>query len=259
MLIAGRVAVLVSLLVYVAVFFFRIHLSRQGHVPQIRRLAGIDAIEEAVGRATETGRPVHHTVGPASVMSNQAPITLAGLASMRFVAGLTAKYNTKLITTVCKPETYPIVIDMVRQSYVTAGRPDAFDQDAMVRFLSPDQFAFTSMAVGIMHREQVAANVMIGYFMAESLILAETGHAVGAIQIAGTNVQPQIPFFVVACDYSMIGEEVYTIPAYLDRDPVALGSIAGQDMVKLVIVMLMFVGSLAATMGSKFLVQILNK
>ncbi len=61
----------------------------------------------------------------------------------------------------------------------------------------------------LLFREQVASNIMIGQFAAEALILAEPGNTVGAIQIAGTTNAYQIPFFVVACDYVILGEEIF--------------------------------------------------
>jgi hypothetical protein len=76
-------------------------------------------------------------------------------------------------------------------------------------------------------------------FDAESLILAETGNSIGAIQIAGTGSPAQIPFFVTACDYTLIGEEFFTASAYLSNKPELVGSIKGQDIVKLLVMIAM--------------------
>ena len=79
------------------------------------------------------------------------------------------------------------------------------------------------------------------------LILAETGNSIGAIQIAGTGSSSQIPFFVTACDYTLIGEEFYAASAYLSGSPEMLGSIKGQDYVKvgcMILIMLVFICSL---------------
>ena len=86
---------------------------------------------------------------------------------------------------------------------------------------------------GIMLREKPAAVFYQGKFYAESLLLAETGSSIGAIQIAGTGSSSQIPFFVTACDYVLIGEEFYAASAYLSGSPEMIGSIKGQDYVKL--------------------------
>jgi hypothetical protein len=100
-----------------------------------------------------------------------------------------------------------------------------------------------------MVREKPAAIFLLGTFYAESLILAETGRSVGAIQISGTAMPSQIPFFVAACDYTLIGEELFAASAYLSREPKLLGSLKGQDAAKLFFILIIVVGVIAATIG----------
>ena len=120
------------------------------------------------------------------------------------------------------------------EAYLKSGRPDLFYDD-MVHYISEDQFAYAAGVNGIMMREKPAACFYQGKFYAESLIFAETGNSIGAIQIAGTGSQSQIPFFVTACDYTLIGEEFFTASAYLSGKPEMLGSIKGQDIVKSIV------------------------
>jgi hypothetical protein len=89
----------------------------------------------------------------------------------------------------------------------------------------------------------------MGYFYAESLILAETGAATGAIQIAGTDAVAQLPFFITACDYTLIGEELYAASAYLSREPLLLGSLKGQDWAKVLFLVCAITGSLLSLAG----------
>ncbi|MCA9796725.1 MAG: hypothetical protein KC910_33175, partial [Candidatus Eremiobacteraeota bacterium] len=131
------------------------------------------------------------------------------------------------------------------------GRPDAFVADN-VRYLTDDQFGYTAGIDGMMLRERPAANFYMGKFYAESLILAETGHATGAIQIAGTAMPSQLPFFVAACDYTLIGEELFAASAYLSKDPLQVGSLRGQDVGKAIVMVCLVVGALAITFGFDF-------
>ena len=68
----------------------------------------------------------------------------------------------------------------------------------------------------------------------------------GAIQIAGTDATTQLPFFVVACDYTLIGEELYAASAYLSREPLAVGALKGQDWGKFVFMVFLVVGTVLA-------------
>ena len=112
----------------------------------------------------------------------------------------------------------------MKSSYLDAGRPELYRQDD-VFFVTQDQFGYTAAVNGIMLRERPATNFYIGKFYAESLVLAETGNLAGSIQIAGTDEITQIPFFVAACDYTLIGEELYASSAYLSQEPPLLGTL----------------------------------
>lgn len=259
MIFPGRASVGAAMLIFAVMFFYKVFQVRSGKMPQIRRLAALDAIDEAIGRATELGRPIHQALSYQSITSSSAsPMLISAIAVTRYVSRKTAQMDTRFVVTVGSPETFSVAEEVVRSSYLEVGKPDAYDP-SMVRFLSPEQFAYTTATIGIMNREKVAANILIGYFAAESLILAETGHSLGAIQIAGTAVMPQIPFFVVACDYCLIGDEIFAVSAYLEKDADAIATIAGEDLAKAASALLILAGSAFVTFGSKALINLLSK
>lgn len=211
----------------------------------IRKIAGLQALDEAVGRATEMGKPVLYVVGLADVDDIQ---TMASLSILSHVARKTAEYDTPIVTTTARAVAFSAAQEIVRDAFSVAGRPDAFSVES-VRYISDDQFGYTAGVDGIMVREKPAANFYIGNFYAESLILAETGYATGSIQIAGTAQPSQVPFFVAACDYTLIGEELYAASAYLSRDPLQVGSLRGQDVGKAIVMILLVLCSLLYSAG----------
>ncbi|MEI7835102.1 MAG: DUF6754 domain-containing protein [Planctomycetota bacterium] len=194
----------------------------------IRRIAGLDAVDEAIGRATEMGRPVYfvHGLGGVGDLSTMAALTILGRIARR-----AAEYDTRVRVMNCDPIVTAVSQEVVQQAYTQAGRPDAYNPDE-VSLISSEQFAYVAAVGGLMVRERPAAIFMIGYFYAESLYLAETGASTGAIQIAGTDAYTQLPFFITTCDYTLIGEELYAASAYLSREPRMLGSLRGQDVGK---------------------------
>jgi hypothetical protein len=100
-----------------------------------------------------------------------------------------------------------------------------------------------------MSRERVASSFYFGSFFAEALILAETGHHIGALQVAGTPQITQLPFFIAACDYCIIGDEYYAGSAYLSKEPTLLGSLVGQDLGKLVIIAALIAGVIGVSIS----------
>ncbi|MBI3925559.1 MAG: PQQ-binding-like beta-propeller repeat protein [Armatimonadetes bacterium] len=214
----------------------------------LRRLPGLNAVDEAVGRATEMGKPVLYVTGLADVDDIQ---TLASLSILGYVARKAAEYDTPILVPTARAVVMSTAQEVVKESYTAAGRPDAFQPDN-VRYLTDDQFGYTAGVDGMMMRDQPAANFFMGTFYGESLILAETGHAAGAIQIAGTAMPSQLPFFVAACDYTLIGEELYAASAYLSRDPLQVGSLRGQDLGKAILMACLAVGAITVSLGIDF-------
>ncbi len=217
----------------------------------LRRIPGLDAVEEAVGRATEMGRSVLYMTGSGELSGGGDPSSLATIAAT-VILGEVAKRVASYGADIKIPHRAPIVMaicqEMVRESYLSVGRPDAYKEDANF-FITRDQFAYTAAVDGMMLREKPAANFFMGYYYAESLLLAETGAATGAIQIAGTDAEHQLPFFVTTCDYTLIGEELYAASAYLSREPALVGTLRAQDIGKAVLLGAMLGGAVLLALG----------
>jgi hypothetical protein len=246
-----RWSVLVAVVLFFSFVLWFIAQAQAGKKPFVRRIAGIDAIEEAGGRATEMGRSVLFMPGIRDINDIQ---TVAGLVILEGVARLTAKYETPITVPISYPIPFAIAQESVRSGYLHAGRPDQYDPGS-VRFISPEQFAYVAAVTGIIMRDRPAAHIFMGAFYAESLLLAETGFATGAIQVAGTANVHQLPFFVVACDYTLIGEELYAASAYLSGDPKLVGSLKGGDLLKVVTIVVIVIGCLLETANVHWLTR----
>ena len=211
--------------------YYYIDRARSGEEIYLRTIPGLKAIEEAVGRATEMGKSVLFVPGISDLDQVE---TITGLNILGHVAEHTAKYETSLNVPVSKSIVMEAGREVCKEAYLRAGRPDLYYDD-MVHYVTEEQFAYTAGITGIMERDKPAACFYLGKFYAESLILAEAGNSIGALQIAGTGSYSQIPFFVTACDYTLIGEEFFVASAYLSKKPELVGSIKGQDIVKLLV------------------------
>jgi hypothetical protein len=223
------------------IILYAIVSARGGRRLFIRRIPGLSAIDEAVGRATEMGRPMLFSTG----LSGIDIISLQALAIVQYVARMAARYGNRLIIPMVSPVLFAIAEELVREAYTAEGKPEAFRADD-IRFLSDQQFAYAAGVMGLINRERVASTFFFGYFYAEALLLSETGQEVGAIQIAGTPATTQIPFFLASCDYTIIGDEYYAATAYLTREPTLLGSLVGQDIGKGLLLLMIVIGTATA-------------
>lgn len=245
---------LVALIVAGFVIYF-IETARRGKKLFIRKIAGLDAVDEAIGRATEMGRPILYVPGIQDMDDVQ---TVAGITILGRVSRVVADYDTKIMMPVSRSLVMTAARETIKASYMAAGRPDAYNDD-MVSYVTDEQFGYVAAVDGIMVRQKPAACFYLGAFFAESLILAETGNSIGAIQIAGTAMPAQLPFFVAACDFTLIGEELFAASAYLSNEPKQLGSLKGQDVGKVIALTAIVIGTLAATIGSAWDIEFMNQ
>tara|TARA_B100000965_G_scaffold166621_1_gene138891 strand:- start:160 stop:1035 length:876 start_codon:yes stop_codon:yes gene_type:complete len=198
----------------------------------LRTIPGLKAVEEAVGRSTEMGRPILYVPG---IMDMNEVETVAGVVVLGHVANMTAQYETELDVPVARAIVMQSARQVAKEAYMTQGRPEMYNED-MVHYVTDDQFAYAAAVNGIMQRDEPAACLYMGKFFAESLLFAETGNSIGAIQIAGTGSQTQIPFFVTACDYTLMGEEFFAASAYLSKEPELIAGITAQDIIKVLLI-----------------------
>ena len=249
-----RINIFILFVVFSVSLILYIRGARKGKGLFVRKISGLDAIEEAVGRATEMGKSVLYIPGIQELDEIQ---TIAGLSILGKVAKITAAYDTPLMV----PVMYSMVMvagqEVIKEAYFNAGKPERFKKD-MVKYIAGEQFAYATAVAGIMLRERPAANIFMGAFYAESLLLAETGQSTKAIQIAGTANPDQLPFFIAACDYTIMGEELYAASAYLSKEPVMLGSLKAQDLLKILLVICILLGVIFETfhLGNGFFTRL---
>jgi hypothetical protein len=227
----GRFYLLIVTVIFCGSVVYWIEHARRGRKLNVRKIAGLEAVDEAVGRATEMGRSCLYVPGIQDMNEMQ---TIASMTILARVSRTAARYQARVEVPTSKSLVMTTARETVAAAFLAAGRPDAYNED-LVYYVTDEQFGYVAYLSGLMVRERPAACFYMGAFFAESLILAEMGNSIGAIQVAGTAQPAQLPFFVAACDYTLIGEEFFAASAYLSGSPEELGSLKGQDVGKVIV------------------------
>jgi len=239
---------LITLLVCFGITVFFLDRAKKGELPELRKMPIIEAIDEAIGRATEMGRPIMFTPGLTSLEEARSDQTLAGLSILRYVCRKAAIQGCRMIIGCARASIVPIAEDISRMACREVGKPEAAKlQD--VEYLSEQQFAYAAAYVGRMHRERAASNIFVGSHKAESLIFAMAGHSAGCYQIGGTAVWSQIAFIVPTCDYSLIAEELMAAGAYLSQEPEQLATINSHDVLRFMGAFILIIGVILTLFG----------
>jgi hypothetical protein len=215
----------------VLIVYYSLRSKREGR--ELRVIPGLKAIEEAVGRSTELGKPILFTTGWGGDI--QRPTTIAALNLLRYIAAKAAAYGIRILFPTHDPVIAEAAREIIKNAYSQEGQSDLYRDDDII-FLSPSQFGYAAGVDGIVSRAKPGAMFLLGTFEGEALILAETGNMNGALQISGTDSTIQLSFFIVACDYTLIGEELYTASAYLTDDRRIKASMYAQDFIRLLLI-----------------------
>jgi len=256
LIIAGRVVQFVFLLVFSVAIVIGIWLGGRRKFA-LRRLPALEAIDEAVGRAAEMGRPIHYNPGWYTLDSVEAPQTVAALNILNELAHKAFKANVPIITTLIRPDVIPLVDDIYRNAATSEAKPEMYKPEN-IRYLSGEQFAYFGGVAKIFGVEHPSASILMGGYMAYSLLMVELGVRHECFQIAGTASWHQIPFFAALADYTLISEELFVAGAYLSQDPHLIGSIFGQDVTRYITLALGLMGIALSAVGSKLFFDFLK-
>jgi hypothetical protein len=256
---SGRTSAFVVLIVICVIAYLRILKTAKGTIPKIRPLAALDAIEEAIGRAAEMNKPVFFNSGYSAggLTTIEAPIIGAAMSLLSHTARLSAKYGTQLVSFLGPIDMVPVTLDVIKTAYTMEGKAEDF-KESMVRWLSDQQFVYTSGFMGACERERPASHIMMGGFWYESILLGEAGRSVGALTVGGTPRQGQVYFLVAICDYVLIGDEYYAAAASITKDPGEMSSIWAGDDLKIIIVALTVIGSVLGAVGINWIKMLLT-
>ncbi|UCD93349.1 MAG: fibronectin type III domain-containing protein, partial [Candidatus Zixiibacteriota bacterium] len=165
-----RINVFVGVVFVCTAIFLYIRQAKAGKKLYIRKIAGLESVDEAVGRATEMGRKIFFIPGINDMDNVQ---TIAGVTILGRVAQLAAEYETWIEVPVSRSLVMVTAKEIVKEAYSKAGRPDAYNED-QVHYLTDDQFGYAAAIDGMFVREKPATVFYMGAFFAESLIMAET-------------------------------------------------------------------------------------
>jgi len=238
---------LVVLLVFLFFLLFADRRVRLGFRPTLRPLPGFALLDGFVGQAVETGRTLHVSMGTKGIGGASTADTMAGLMALERLAEQAVATGLKLVITVSDPSLLPIAQDTLRRAYEGRGYPQGYDPEHL-RYIAPDAIAYTAGVMGILEREDVVANAMIGGFGDEFLLMGESGARKGIQQVGGASSLETLPFVYVSMDEALLGEEIYAGGAYLSSKPSHLGSLLAQDWLRSAIILAIILGVFIRTL-----------
>jgi hypothetical protein len=256
-IVSGRILELLYTIIFIAISWYHINRTKTGWLPYFRTIPALDAIDEIVGRAVEMGRPI--TVGP-GVSTQIDDQTLVGLEIIRYTAQQAAEKGAEIIATTLSSTQFPLIQEMVRTAFLEAGVPEAYKPEN-VRYIASNSLAYATGVQTIVERENCVANINVGQTGgAIMLLFARSKTVLGdVINLGGTSKVLNTPHLIIVCHYVIIGEEMYAVSAYLQREPDQMAVVRVTDIFKAGILAIILAGLVLTLIGSAdFLINLLS-
>jgi hypothetical protein len=244
--------VLIALVIFLAFFFWAWSSIERGQRPNLRSLQPLNRLRRIIGQSAETGQSVHYSPGTGGLNGQIGTAeTLNGLTSLSSVARVAARTKADLIVTADDTLAYLAADDVVKAQYAQAGRSEDYDP-AQVRFVTQqDRLAYMAGVTGLISEQKLAGNLMLGRLESEYLLAGDRANRRDLPQVVGSSRIEAMPLMLASAgpDNALLGEELFAAPAYLDREPAHVAGVVAQDRIRLVIIVLIIAGTVAATLG----------
>ncbi len=216
---------------------------------KLRSMKAFERLGKAIERSVEAGERVHLSLGTGSLIGAESAPGLAGLALLRRVASATTMSDKPVVVTAGDGAMTILAQDTLRSAYQQAGRPRQYEATSG-RVLGLTPFSYVAGLPAVLDSEEVSAHVLLGSFGAEGALAAHFGNRQEAFVLGGTDDVPSQALLYATTDYPLIGEEAFAAGAYLDINPSHIASLRAQDLIRVVIIVGILIGTVMVTIGS---------
>ena len=206
-----------------------------GRRPRLRSIPVFSALRGQMGRAIESGRALHVSVGTGGISGEDMATTLAGMSIVEFLADEAAASGIAPVITTSDATALLLAQDTLRRPYIRRG--DSGDQQPYAaRLLALNATQYAAGTMDFLAHEQVSANVMSGVFGPEVALITHEGNKHDLPQLTGAADPRALAMMLASTDDVLIGEEIYAAKAYLQAEPTHLASLRAQDVLRWAIV-----------------------
>lgn len=231
------------------ILFFTTLAARKGAAPAIfRNIEAFQSLPDTVGRAVETGRRLHISLGSGSVGGQDTAPALAGLTVLDQISAVAVVSDKPPVVTTADGTAMLLAQDVLRQVYTRQNALPRYDPtSARVAGLSADSFG--AALTSLVKDESVGGTILIGSVGPEAVLFTEAGQRENITTLAGSDDPATQALLFAAADYPLIGEDLFAGGAYIGRQPAHIASLRAQDVLRIAIGVVIIVGFIAKTIG----------
>jgi hypothetical protein len=238
--------IVIGLIALIFFFIFQIFFTVRfttGRRPRFRSITVFNALHGQMGRAIESGKALHVSVGTGSISGEDMATTLAGISIVEFLADEAAASGIAPVITTSDSTALLLAQDTLRRPHIRQGDLSGY-QPLSAQQLALNSTQYAAATMDYLAHDQVSANVMSGAFGVEVGLIEHEADKQSLSQMTGAADPRALAIMLAAHENVLIGEEIYAAKAYLQARPQHLASLRAQDVLRWLIVLGVTVGFL---------------
>ncbi|GAB4513251.1 MAG: hypothetical protein OHK0046_13890 [Anaerolineae bacterium] len=235
---------LFSILAILAALLLTALFSRRRRTAfSLRQIAAYEVMPTFVGRAIESDRPLHISLGSAGVGGSQTILAVASAELAYAMLQRAAVSDISPIVTLSETSALPLGQDTLRRAYQSRNLLERY-RPSNVRWYPAGgrSLAFAAAITVAMGDDALGANILVGSYGPELALIMESSTRRDAPVIAVSDqLEGQAVAFALS-DEALIGEEVFAAGSYLKGDISQTAESAAIDALRWLVVIIILIG-----------------
>lgn len=213
-----------------------------------RSIPAVESLKRGLGLAIEQGTQIHISLGKASLTDPSCASTLASLTSLEKIAESSVAGDLPPVVTTGEGGINLLSRDALQAACLAGKAPELYDpQSARLTGVTP--FAYAAGSLPIIYSGTVTTNVLTGHFGSEVVLLTEAAEKTDSqLFTASDSLQAQAVMYA-STENTLLGEEIFALPAYLGEKRIHQASLYAQDYLRLILVLALIAGAILTFLG----------
>ncbi len=228
-------------------------VRRRRSLYTLREIAAFQRLPSMIGEAIESNRPVHVSLGNASLGGESTLVALANAELFYQVTRRAVIGTAAPIFTVGDTSALPLAQDTLRRAYASRGIVSSAPYSSARWYPGGGHsLAFAAALTATVVDDKVGANILGGSFGTELALVAYAAARRNQSIIATSDQLEGQAVAWVMSDEALIGEEVFTAGAYLGESSSQVAGVVTQDALRLLLILAILIPTVIA-LGDTFL------
>lgn len=212
-----------------------------------RKIDAINRLKRAIGMAVEDGSRLHVSLGSAQLTDPSNASAFIGLSTLHRIGQLTSTSDLPPISTSGSGGLLVLSQDILKRISAETNMQAFYDPNHAT-MPGPTPFSYAVGTMEAVNNRGVNGNVLVGNFGTEAGLLCEMLDKAKVSVTGSDSITAQSIFFAATPD-TLLGEELFALPAYLAAGAAHQASLRAQDIFRIVAGVALAAGALLKVLG----------